>query len=89
VRRCRRDETVTHSPADLTESTGSFIPGEPGQSPGGGSADIEARHITGHWEGDPIVGRANRSAIGTLVERCSRFTRLVYLPMVAMSCAAR
>ena len=33
-----------------------------------------------HWECDLIVGRNNRSAIGTVVERCSRYTRLVHLP---------
>lgn len=38
------------------------------------------RSTTGHWEGDLIVGRGNRSAIGTLVERHSRYTRLVHLP---------
>jgi IS30 family transposase len=43
-------------------------------------AQVEARDIPGHWEGDLIVGRGNRSAIGTVVERCSRYTRLVHLP---------
>ena len=38
------------------------------------------RSESGHWEGDLITGEHNRSAIGTLVERVSRFTILVYLP---------
>lgn len=74
--RCLRSGRTTRRPRGRTEKRGR-LPGMVMISDR--PAEAEDRSVPGHWEGDIILGEGSRSAVGTLVERTSRFLLLLHL----------
>ena len=69
-RRCRRRVQGLERRGRLTSMT--MIAERP--------AEVIDQVQVGHWEGDCLMGAGNRSAIGTLVERTTRFVILIHVP---------
>ena len=77
LNKCLSTKRAARKPRSATERRGKFsdvitISQRP--------AVVADRAVPGHWEGDLILGTGCRSAIGTLVERSTRFTILLHLP---------
>jgi IS30 family transposase len=78
LHRCLSTKRAARKSRDRVTSRGVYSSGEEftiSDRP----AEAADRAVPGHWEGDLIVG-PNNSAIGTLVERSTRFTMLLHLP---------
>jgi IS30 family transposase len=79
LHRCLRTGRATRRPrAFTTRSSRTYI--TPDVMISERAAEAADRAVPGHWEGDLILGADNASAIGTLVERSTRFVLLLHLP---------